>query len=129
MKALRMLTVLAALVGGAENADAKPRREDAAYACRHHARWTHNEVRCAISRVWAGSRHRRDAMSVASCESGFNAYEVMSSGASGVFQVIPRYHQDAPNVFDPVAVSRWVRQITRDGRDWSSWVCQPGGGS
>jgi len=102
-------------------------RRAAAYRCNAGARhWTPSEARCAVRVIWHGSRRIAQALRVAACESHFNAYRVEpGSHASGVWQIIPAYHRDiARYVFDPVRSSEWVRQVTRDGRNWSAWVCQ-----
>lgn len=88
-------------------------------------RWTPREVRCVIRIIFR--RGGADStLRVGSCESGLDAYEVnRSSGASGWAQVIPRWHPDAPSPFNVVAITKWVRGVTRNGTDWSQWVCQP----
>ena len=92
----------------------------------NHASWTPREVKCAIRRVFKTSGHQTAALNIARCESGFDRYNVNpSSGAAGPFQVIKYWHPDAPDPFDVVPIARWVRRITRDGTNWSAWVCRP----
>jgi hypothetical protein len=123
VKTLRVLTVLGAIFAGVVDQADAGKRDAAAYACKHGKRWDHRSTRCAILRVWAHSRGKAGAMRVAECESGFDAYEVTGQ-FKGVYQIGKAYHPDAPrNLFDPVASARWVLQITRGGRDWSSWQC------
>lgn len=72
-----------------------------------------------------------EAISVAWCESTHNpgAYNA-SSGASGLFQVVPYWHswrlRPGESLFDPVVNARIAWEIwSGDGGSWRQWVCQP----
>lgn len=97
--------------------------------CNHGARhWTPREVRCAIRLGFAGDAAAARALRVAECETGGTLDTHLrnpSSGASGIFQIIRRWHPDAPNRFSPAKIIPWVYRITHNAADWRDWVCQP----
>jgi len=78
--------------------------------------------------------HVDAALRVLACESHGNPGAVNpSSGASGLFQHMPRYWADrsaaagwaGADIMDPeanVAVAAW---LSNGGRDWSHWTCRP----
>lgn len=65
------------------------------------------------------------AISVARCESNLYTYARNPSGASGLFQLMPGWWAGKFNPFNPWANTRFARVLSRDGYDWSHWVCKP----
>lgn len=64
------------------------------------------------------------AVSVASCESGLNPAAVnSSSGAAGLFQLMPLHWEGKFDPFDPVANTRYAYQLSNGGTNWSAWGC------
>jgi len=62
------------------------------------------------------------AVDVASCESGLNPYAVNeSSGAAGLFQLMPFHWFQKFDPFDPWANSRYAFQLSSGGTNWSAW--------
>ena len=89
----------------------------------------HPEVIASINATFGIYAYQ--ALQVANCESGYNpsAYNA-SSGASGVFQVIPgtwagtsqRWYSPF-NSWANVAAAHEI--FVRDGNSWKEWVCKP----
>lgn len=75
-----------------------------------------------------------EALSVMECESGGNPTAKNAlSGASGLFQHLPRYWQDrsnragvpGANIFDPEANIRVAAWLYRQTNTWKHWECKP----
>lgn len=93
--------------------------------CLDHQRgYSPREVKC-ITRFVFGMK-APVGLSVEACESGFDARSWNPSGAAGPWQVIWRFHPDAPNPYLVGAITRWVWRVTHHATDWSPWVCKPG---
>jgi hypothetical protein len=66
------------------------------------------------------------AISVAQCESNLNpTAQNASSGAAGLFQLMPGWWQGSFNPFDPWANSRFAYRLSDAGYNWAHWVCKP----
>lgn len=62
------------------------------------------------------------AVSVASCESGLDPNAVNgSSGAAGLFQLMPFHWRDRFDPFDPVANARYAFGLSDGGTNWGAW--------
>jgi hypothetical protein len=111
------VSILAWLVGVVSDAVAAPPR------CNRSGDWTPREVRCQILHTFPRAT-RAGAVRVARCESGLRRW-ARSGRYHGIYQIDPASHPDAPDPYNVPAITRWVEQITRGGRDWSSWSCRP----
>jgi hypothetical protein len=68
------------------------------------------------------------ALRVAYCETGgtMSAYaRNQSSGAAGLFQLMPFHWLGKFNPYDPWANSRYAYRLSSGGYDWHAWVCKP----
>ena len=71
------------------------------------------------------------ALNVARCESGLNpAATNPSSGAAGVFQIMPSTFDTTPeagsspyNAYANIVAAHYI--FVRDGYSWREWTCQP----
>ena len=69
-----------------------------------------------------------DAISVASCESGLDPSRTnASSGAAGLFQLMPFHWQGSFDPYDPAANARYAYGLSAGGSDWGAWAsaCRP----
>jgi soluble lytic murein transglycosylase-like protein len=68
-------------------------------------------------------------MRVASCETGgtFNPRAVGRAGERGLFQIHPVHfgRLDERRLFERRYNARVAYRMSRGGRDWSPWTCQP----
>jgi len=114
--------------GTTETVVANIRAQEAADAARRPS------TPAAIIRDVFGAEGNR-AVRVATCESELNPRAVNpSSGASGLFQVMPQWAHRYREVtglayydgrFDPYANTRFALYLWRDTGSWSHWVCRP----
>jgi hypothetical protein len=69
------------------------------------------------------------ALRVVRCETGgtFNPRARNRSGASGLFQVIARWHPwvNARRLFDPDYNAKVALRISHGGTTWDAWECRP----
>lgn len=69
------------------------------------------------------------ALRIAWCESRYDPLAYNQSGASGVFQIMPRWHgwrlKPGESLFDPMVNVRIAYEIwASDGGSFRQWVCQ-----
>lgn len=63
------------------------------------------------------------AVSVASCESGLMPTATNSStGAAGLFQLMPFHWYGQFDPYDPVANTRYAYSLSSGGTNWSAWA-------
>jgi hypothetical protein len=63
---------------------------------------------------------------VAACESGLRPWaRNPSSGAAGLFQLMPIHWQGKFDPYDAVANTQYAYGLSNGGTDWSAWGCQP----
>ena len=89
---------------------------------------SNGSVASMISQVFCPSCSA--AINVASCESGLNPGAYNSSGASGVFQIMPGTwagtSEAGASPFNAYANIVAAHQIfVRDGYSWGEWTCKP----
>lgn len=82
-------------------------------------------ARIAICHVF-GSRCAA-AVRVARCESHLNRYALGSAGERGLFQIHPVHFGwvDERRLFEPYYNARIAYRLSRGGRTWRAWTCQP----
>lgn len=85
-------------------------------------------VRSIICSVFTGTRCG-PAIRVAKCETGgtFSPRALGSAGERGLFQIHPVHFGsfDKRRLFEPRYNTRAAFRLSRGGRDWSPWSCQP----
>jgi len=77
--------------------------------------------------------HAHEALNVAQCESRLNPGAVSRTRDVGVFQINYRWHRRPGESFahfrrrmsNPRTNIRFAYRLSRGGRDWHAWVCQP----
>jgi Lysozyme like domain len=84
-------------------------------------------IRRAICRVFA--RRCLTALRVAYCETGgtFNRFALGDDGERGLFQIHPVHFGwlDERRLYEALYNARAAYRLSRGGRDWSHWTCQP----
>jgi transglycosylase-like protein with SLT domain len=106
------------------------RRENLDYWDRVVARVIRESTRCLsaegiIRFVFPGSTEGA-AVSVAYCESRLSPRaQNPSSGAAGLFQLMPFHWSGRFDPFDPWANTRYAYRLSDAGFNWGAWVCKP----
>ena len=89
---------------------------------------TRHEIRSAICSVFTGTRCG-PAIRVATCETGGTLYPraLGRAGERGLFQIHPVHFRtfDRRRLFEILYNVRAAFRLSRGGRDWSPWTCQP----
>jgi hypothetical protein len=68
----------------------------------------------------------KTALRIAKCESGLNPNAYNKSGASGIFQIIPKWHKDkikGRNIFDKEVNIEVAYEIFKSS-GWNPWTCK-----
>jgi hypothetical protein len=125
---LVVLTILLALLAITTFAHMTPAQASATASTAHSAPYN-AEVIASINATFGVYAYQ--ALRVAYCESGYNRFAYnRSSGASGVFQIIPGTwagtSQRWNSVFNAWANVAAAHEIfVRDGHSWREWACKP----
>lgn len=72
-------------------------------------------------------RYGRQALRVARCESHLNPRALGAAGERGIFQIHPVHFRwlDEDRLWQPYYNARVAYRMSRGGRDWRAWTCQP----